>query len=357
MQIEKSLHRDQRGATMVIGIFMAMFVIGVFYYVWGMAEAIVYRQIMQDAADSAAFGGAVIKARGMNLLSLLNVVVAAAAAAETTVRSMLSGLQIATTLAALFCIITWGSTGCDEAGTHGEEAADMRDVLDDVEPDMEDLADVVNLASEAIITIFPGLAAVKAQEYVSIYSPPVTYGLLLPAIEDLPVEDDDSKWPCKKKVAPYARKMAPVGMLICCEMDFYLGVGMGGAAGMAKVHAKRWCGEEYFYQVLEDAEMGDDNFQVRSYMKGNYSFETRQEGVSIANWGRTSGAAAVDGSMKELAKWSFAQAEFYFDDDMDEREWLWHMMWRARLRRFRLPSSGAGIPIPNLSEVADVVVH
>ena len=35
---------------------------------------------------------------------------------------------------------------------------------------------------------------------------------------------------------------------------------------------------------------------------------------------------------------TFAQAEYYYDGDEPREDWLWHMGWKARLRRFRLPS-------------------
>jgi len=354
---ERHLGRNQSGATMVIGIFMAMLVVGMLYFVWGIGEAIVYRQMMQDAADSAAFGGAVISARGMNLIALLNVIMAAAAAVETIINAMVSGLIVAAALAAVVCIATYGSSGCDEAATHGEEAADMEDVRSDVEDDMEDIIDLASTAADAIRYAYPGLALARAQEYVDVYDPPVEEGFLLP-IDGLPVEEDDSDWPCEEKVAPFASTQAPIGMLICCDIDVYLLVGAASSIGFAYLHADDWCEDEYFRRVEEDAEMGDDSFQVRAFMHGDYPFELSQQRVAVANWGRTDTESSTDEALEEIANWSFAQGEFYFDDDMDEEEWLWHMMWRARLRRFRLPLSGefpAGAE--GISDIIEVVVH
>ena len=69
-----SLLADESGATMVMGVFMAAMLVGMIYYVWGIGGAVVHRERLQDAADTAAFGAAVIEARGMNLICVLNLV-------------------------------------------------------------------------------------------------------------------------------------------------------------------------------------------------------------------------------------------------------------------------------------------
>ena len=70
------LHRDDSGAIMVIGVFMAMLVTGFLYYIIGIGNTIIFRERMQDAADAVAFSGAVMHARGMNLIAMINIVMA-----------------------------------------------------------------------------------------------------------------------------------------------------------------------------------------------------------------------------------------------------------------------------------------
>jgi hypothetical protein len=66
-----------RGAIVVVAVFMSAVLVGALWYVIGIAEAILQRQQLQDAADAAAYAAAVTHARGMNLMALLNVVMAA----------------------------------------------------------------------------------------------------------------------------------------------------------------------------------------------------------------------------------------------------------------------------------------
>src|SRR5688572_27726629 len=75
---------DQGGATMVMGVFIAVLLVGMIYYVWGIGDAIMHRERMQDASDTAAFSAAVIHARGMNMLALINMIMAALAMVAAT---------------------------------------------------------------------------------------------------------------------------------------------------------------------------------------------------------------------------------------------------------------------------------
>ena len=61
----------------VMGIPMAMLMIGFLYFVIGLGEQIVMRERLQDAADSGAFSAAIMHARGMNMIVLVNQVMAA----------------------------------------------------------------------------------------------------------------------------------------------------------------------------------------------------------------------------------------------------------------------------------------
>ncbi|MBI2396037.1 MAG: hypothetical protein HYV09_41120 [Deltaproteobacteria bacterium] len=72
-----SLIGDRRGAVLLISVFMAAFLVGALWYAIGIGDAAIYRQYMQDGADAVAFGSAVYHARGMNIIALINLVMAA----------------------------------------------------------------------------------------------------------------------------------------------------------------------------------------------------------------------------------------------------------------------------------------
>jgi len=73
----RRLRDDEGGAILVSGIVMTMLLAGVLCHMESVGAAILYREYMQDAADSTAFGSAVWHARTMNLLVTLNLIMAA----------------------------------------------------------------------------------------------------------------------------------------------------------------------------------------------------------------------------------------------------------------------------------------
>lgn len=72
-----TMANDERGAVMLIGIFMACSLIGALWSVIGLGDILVYRDKVQEAADHTAFSSATVHARGMNFISALNLVMLA----------------------------------------------------------------------------------------------------------------------------------------------------------------------------------------------------------------------------------------------------------------------------------------
>ncbi|MBX3204910.1 MAG: hypothetical protein KF764_07565 [Labilithrix sp.] len=70
------LARGERGAIMVMGIFMCSCLVGALWYLAGVGDAILLRERAQEAADAVAFSDAALHARGMNLIVLVNLVMA-----------------------------------------------------------------------------------------------------------------------------------------------------------------------------------------------------------------------------------------------------------------------------------------
>ena len=68
---------DERGAVMLIGVFMACFLIGALWSIVGLGDMLVYRDKVQEAADHTAFSSATVHARGMNFMAALNLVMLA----------------------------------------------------------------------------------------------------------------------------------------------------------------------------------------------------------------------------------------------------------------------------------------
>ncbi len=95
----KAAHEDQRGAVMVMGLMMSCFLIGALWFLIGIGDAIVFRTKMQEAPDHAGFASAVIHAKGMNFIALLNAVMLV-----LTIVYILMG--IVHDILALLCVMT-----------------------------------------------------------------------------------------------------------------------------------------------------------------------------------------------------------------------------------------------------------
>lgn len=72
MSAVRRFHEEKRGAVMILSLFMSMFMIGNLWFLIGIGDAVVWRQRMQEAPDHAGFSSAVVHAKGMNFIAMLN---------------------------------------------------------------------------------------------------------------------------------------------------------------------------------------------------------------------------------------------------------------------------------------------
>lgn len=352
-ETKNSLVADQAGATMVMGVFVAALLVGMIYYVWGIGDAIMFRERMQDASDTAAFSAAVVHARGMNMIALINMIMAALAIVAATMATISAMLSYAFGLAAAVCAgcgpwCGWCCGQCRYAWAHYREwnSADSRSdrVTDAVTPLMRGLRGyAIGIRYGA-----PLAAQAKVVSYgVDVYSPVTDFGIMAPPHRlELPVQDDETNWPCDEMVRPWVMGLSGPGTLISGTWSIYLlgGIAMGYAFDDPRRFSREWCEDGYFQRITDEAqEMGNLEYQVQAYMMGDHDLEWTQEGVATAAWGQGADEGSTYTALAEMGRVSFAQAEFFYDDSEGEwQEWLWHMKWRARLRRWRIEASGVG---------------
>ena len=105
---------------------------GAFWYIAGIGDALVYRERMQEAADSVSFSAAIVEARGMNIIVMINLLMAAILAIRVAI-NMLKGL--CTVLAAVFWGISlipfceWAAAPA-ETSDHGRGEKNLYQILD-----------------------------------------------------------------------------------------------------------------------------------------------------------------------------------------------------------------------------------
>jgi hypothetical protein len=106
------LARDQSGAIMVAGVFMAVLLAAAIFLIIGTGDAVVYRERVQDAADAVAYTSAGIHARGMNLIVLINLIMVALMAILVALKMLIMILGI---IIGICIIITAASFGLGAA--------------------------------------------------------------------------------------------------------------------------------------------------------------------------------------------------------------------------------------------------
>lgn len=353
---------------MVIGVFMAMLVTGFLYYIIGIGNTIIFRERMQDAADALAFSGAVVHARGMNLIALINIVMAMLTTIFFAIRTVMAAIFLLAAFVAVFN--PPASVPIFNLGNQVRQIGDQykRSIL---EPALR----LGHSAQQTIRQTYPYLAQANAvlMSRSQMYSPPVTIGAIHPlADHPLPVKPAPMQRLCDKAAEP-------IGQVIAFPLQWLGSIGSRVGGFIGRVVSAVFCNELRDDRMRpHEIDPGDGScndgmpgqnceyVQIRSVVMGNTPFEGNERGVSMANWGRGSGGG-IFGAMGNFARFGFAQAEYYYEGDANDNranareEWMWHMSWRARFRRFRMPSNPLGLSGVtgglDLSLIDRVIVH
>ena len=180
----KELHRDESGAMMVLALFMALFLVGAMFYILGIGDAVLHRRVMQDGVDAGAFSAAVMGARGMNLVALLNILMAVAVMILLAWKLM--ELALTAAIFALGVAAAIPFVGAVPGSMIGPTTT-ARNAIANSYPTVEQIAKnahkAIDEAFEPIQVAWPILAEVRAVDVMAFqnaYDPPVTAGFVYP---------------------------------------------------------------------------------------------------------------------------------------------------------------------------------
>ncbi|MFO0677801.1 MAG: hypothetical protein U0169_14790 [Polyangiaceae bacterium] len=169
------LAHDTRGAVMVVGVFMSAFLVGALWYVIGVGDAILYREAMQDGADATAFASAVYHARGMNIIAMLNLIMAAVLAILVALK-IAQALLIITNI--ISCALAWTGIGAAVCAATSAAEAPLQQVIDKVETIVDKVLRGLNKASTGVAMGMPWIAEAKAVTVARSYGPTVEGGMM-----------------------------------------------------------------------------------------------------------------------------------------------------------------------------------
>lgn len=189
--------RNTEGAVMLIAAFMAMVAIGALYYLAGLGDAIIAQERMQDAADATAFSSAVIHARGMNVLALLNLVMASVLAIVVLLSMLASvfnlGVGILSVAATIFPVASGGIPPLKSAAKAAKHAHGI------AKPQVERVLHAAHAIQGPLNQMIPILANVNSMSLaVNSYRPVVSAAITFPIMKGMPTVDGTFDTLCLK---------------------------------------------------------------------------------------------------------------------------------------------------------------
>ncbi len=231
---------------MVIAVFMAMIVIGFLYYLVGLGDAILAQERMQDAADATAFSSAVIHARGMNVLALLNIIMASMLAILVLMSMVVSLLQLGILVLSVAGILVPGLLGGIPPLRTQQQV--VRKIEKSLTPKVEKIVVGIHKIQGPLSKVIPIIANVNAMKLArESYGPVVKGALTFPILSGLPTDEGTFEKLCRKAGA-YAGEMAvfPITGVISFipgkAADYLSGFLVDKAKNMGEAYAMYYCG-------------------------------------------------------------------------------------------------------------------
>src|SRR5688500_3764377 len=158
---------DERGAVLVLGIFMAACMVGMLWYLAGLGMTVLYRERLQETADAVGFSAAVLHARGMNLLVLINLIMACVLG----VRVAMKVVQAAAATIGVIALFSPGGQGV--AAQSFTIAGRMQMVIMRAERPIDNGLKALSRAQKGIAMVLPSASLAGAVQVGTKYRPAV----------------------------------------------------------------------------------------------------------------------------------------------------------------------------------------
>ena len=353
------LGADDAGAVLVIGVFIAPFLVSAIYYLVSCSNVIMQREGLQQAADAAVLAPSVVAARGMNAIAVMNVLMMCIMSIVIPVRALLPAYQ---TVASLSVGCFFGG-GClckivkDAKRAHRE----LSQKSQTMEQRAKDLLTALSDAQDALAQQIPqagkqaaAASARRTPTFIDGSAPDVFSSSLSPqgCRKGLPVEDDTFTNVCRR-TQPYIREIAfriagPETLDtfgVCKSGPFAMALASGD---LSNPTGGRVCREAsvapcsgsgpHPKKVVSTGKNGSDDMQWWVSLQGR-EFDAVRTGVEVGTDNKK--GKAPDRSLDI----GFAQSEIYFDckgswssSQCNQQEGaMWNTKWTARLRRVHKP--------------------
>ncbi|AKT36528.1 TadE/TadG family type IV pilus assembly protein [Chondromyces crocatus] len=202
---------DRRGAVVVMGLFMSIFLVGCLWYLIGIGDAAVYRSRVNAGADAVAYTAAVFHARGMNMIAMLNLIIAASVALIVVAKTLNYIIGMVYHAASWMCAspaTDLPENSCNIAKDAANQYKRLVYILEELEGEKGDeLLAGLSRAQRDIAQLTPWVAATESTTVATGYKP-MTTGIALSASMaptmprlGLPIMDEPYENTCSRGAA------------------------------------------------------------------------------------------------------------------------------------------------------------
>lgn len=236
------LMRDERGAIALLTVFMALLLIAAVAYVQGVGAVVLQREQMQDAADAVAFSSAVSHARGMNVLALLNQLMAALLAVLVALKlvEMITGIAIVA-ISVIAFFLPGSAAAIPPIGQLRSGVIEAHEALS---PGIHTALEAMHVAATGVRTLVPVASQASSVEIVASQpGSPAQVGFAIPMQATLPTEDGSFGEICAKSgdyvgdLTRWALEPLPVGGTI-------RGIVADATSDLVRSRGDWFCGDE-----------------------------------------------------------------------------------------------------------------
>jgi hypothetical protein len=158
----RRLHRDEGGNILVIAVAASLLLVAMLWAIIGTGQRVVQKETIQSSADAAAFSAAVIKAKGLNLISFCNLVMAMLMAIVMLLRIIKFALISAAVSLSVLCAVPTQQWACGAATALSNAAAQFSNWESNAERLVKQGMQGLATTERAVAKITPVLALVEA---------------------------------------------------------------------------------------------------------------------------------------------------------------------------------------------------
>jgi hypothetical protein len=370
---QRDLRADNRGAVMVIGVFMAAFLVGSLWYIIGFGDALLYRERMQDGADAVAFAAAVYHARGMNIIAMLNLIMAAILAVLVALKIAHLLLMITKIIScAIAACLPWGAWAIPICTASTTADSYVQTAINFMEKFCDTVLPALSKTQKVVAITMPWIAEARAVMVSQNYKKPVEGGVILssslvPSGDrlGLPVQEDTFKELCRRAgmivgevvMAPFSAfgvstqwASGLLGGLVSSFPGYFCGDSGGSSGGSGMNNGTNYSNDAAYKICTAKKQAWDDQYKGKKPFNMGECMKQEKKNTNQQMGGSPGGSKMSGDSSNKTPKKVFESAKNgndYFQ--------IWSVVWGDQ-SRMKEGEKGVGIAAWNKAKIKDPAI-